>query len=186
MKYYSPTTKGFYIKEVHGDNMPSDVIEVSKADYDLLMEGQSNGLIIHYDGKKLVSILADSLLTDGELLAKAKQSKLVELEALCETQIISGFVSSALGSEHWYKSEQIDQLNLIGVVTGGTDDYFKSGIKDTQGVIAWDWVLHTSAQLKQVLNDGKNVKTTLLQKLTMQKAQVDLATTLAEVEAVVW
>lgn len=124
--------------------------------------------------------------TDAEIIAQSKQSKLVELEALCETQIISGFASSALGSEHWYKSEQIDQLNLIGVVTGGTDDYFKSGIKDTQGVITWDWLLHTSAQLKQVLNDGKNVKTTLLKKLTMQKAQVNLATTLAEVEAVVW
>lgn len=124
--------------------------------------------------------------TDAEIIAQSKQSKLIELEALCEAQIVSGFTSSALGSEHWYKSEQIDQLNLIGVVTGGTDDYFKSGIKDTQGVITWDWVLHTSAQLKQVLNDGKNVKTTLLQKLTMQKAQVDLATTLAEVEAVVW
>ena len=37
--YYSASTSGFYLKDVHGDNMPEDVIEVTEEEhFDLFSE----------------------------------------------------------------------------------------------------------------------------------------------------
>jgi hypothetical protein len=40
--YFSASTKGFYLKDIHGDNMPEDVVEVSEEEYSALMEGHSS------------------------------------------------------------------------------------------------------------------------------------------------
>lgn len=119
-------------------------------------------------------------------IENAKQDKKNELEKLCEQEIVSGFASSAIGSERWYKSEQTDQLNLIGAVSSGNDSFFKCGVKDNTGAIAWNWEMHTIAQLKSVLNDGGTVKIQLLQKLTELKNTVDQLLTIEQIKAVVW
>lgn len=41
--FYSKTTKGFYDQEIHGNNMPSDCVEVSQQDYDALFAAQASG-----------------------------------------------------------------------------------------------------------------------------------------------
>ena len=41
--FYSQTTGGFYIREVHGDNIPADAVEITEAEHAALIEGQSNG-----------------------------------------------------------------------------------------------------------------------------------------------
>lgn len=41
--FYSPTTGGFYIREVHGDNIPTDAVEIPEAEHAALIEGQSKG-----------------------------------------------------------------------------------------------------------------------------------------------
>lgn len=40
---YSKSTGGFYDKEIHGDNVPSDAVEISQGQYLEMIEGQSNG-----------------------------------------------------------------------------------------------------------------------------------------------
>jgi hypothetical protein len=42
-KYFSKSTGGFYTPEVHGKNMPADVVEISDADWGELFEQQRNG-----------------------------------------------------------------------------------------------------------------------------------------------
>ena len=111
--------------------------------------------------------------------------KKAEINTACATQITSGFTSLALGTTRTYKSKELDQLNLIGVVTGGTDDYFKCA-KTVSGKLVWSYEMHTSVQLKQVLNDGKAHKQVLLQKAGTLKAKVDLAKTQAELDLIVW
>jgi hypothetical protein len=49
MIYYSKTTKGFYTTEIHGKNIPSDCIEISKEYHKQLLDSQSNGNIIEPD-----------------------------------------------------------------------------------------------------------------------------------------
>lgn len=44
--FYSKSTGGFYSHEIHGDNMPADVVEISAEDHVELLRGQSAGQVI--------------------------------------------------------------------------------------------------------------------------------------------
>jgi len=43
MYKYSPSTRGFYRQEIHGDNIPADAIDVADGTHAALMEGQAQG-----------------------------------------------------------------------------------------------------------------------------------------------
>ena len=113
----------------------------------------------------------------NDFLQLLKDAKSKEINIACKNDIESGFVSNALGAEHTYQSGQIDQLNLIGLVASGADDYFKAD---------GEYKLHTAEQLQQVLNDGKTYKQTLLQKANMLKSKIIEATTEEEIEGIAW
>ena len=134
--------------------------------------------------------------TDEELLNRARWAQISIVSKDCELDIVSGFNSSAIGAIHTYQSDRDDQLNLIGVVSGGADDLFKC-----HDGSAWSYKPHTIAQLTQVLNDGKLVKLTKLQSFADKKALIEavfisqtagdggaanLAEAIAQVEAIVW
>ena len=46
MIYFSPSAAGFFRSDIHGDQMPEDVVPVTKEDYAALLAGQSSGKII--------------------------------------------------------------------------------------------------------------------------------------------
>jgi len=155
----------------------------------------TNNEIFAFDDEQVAQGYAKGLTSitkaevDGLLaptLAELKASKTNEINSACAKAITSGFTSSALGTPHTYQSEQTDQLNLIGVVTAGQDDYFKCGVTDANGNVTWNYELHTIVQLQQVLADGKAHKQVLLQKANTLKAQVASAITVADVEAIAW
>jgi hypothetical protein len=43
MIYYSPHENGFYLKEIHGDNIPSDKIEITEEYHEQLLKLQQTG-----------------------------------------------------------------------------------------------------------------------------------------------
>lgn len=43
MFFYSKSTKGFYTEDIHGNDIPEDVVEVSLEEHKELMDGQANG-----------------------------------------------------------------------------------------------------------------------------------------------
>ena len=47
--FYSKTTGGFYDREIHGDSIPVDAVEISNELHAELMAGQANGKIIGPD-----------------------------------------------------------------------------------------------------------------------------------------
>ena len=51
MTYYSKTTKGFYCEEIHGTNIPSDCVQITKEQHTNLLEEQSKGKRIVPDEK---------------------------------------------------------------------------------------------------------------------------------------
>lgn len=110
-----------------------------------------------------------------------KDEKLRDINDSCEAEIISGFPSSALGSEFLYQSDRDDQINLMGLVTSGADDLLKC---DDGSLV--DWRAHTIAQLTQVFEDGASFKKAALIKAQTLKNQVEGATDVASVEAVTW
>jgi len=177
--HYNKTTGqllGWYDTDIH-TNIPTPNIAVSNEDWQVALD--INAKFVDVENKVLS-------VKDFRTLAELKASKTSEINSACSKAITSGFTSSALGTPHTYQSEQTDQLNLIGVVTAGQDDYFKCGITDANGNVTWNYELHTIVQLQQVLADGKVHKQGLLQKANTLKAQVTGATTVKDVEAVVW
>ena len=46
MYYYSAKNSGFYAREIHGDNIPPDAVEITDETYAALLTGQSAGQII--------------------------------------------------------------------------------------------------------------------------------------------
>ena len=47
--FYSKETGGFYTREIHGDNIPTDVVEITAGEHAALLQGQSQGKIIYAD-----------------------------------------------------------------------------------------------------------------------------------------
>ena len=41
--FYSKSTGGFYTREIHGDNIPADAVEITSEHYEALLQGQSQG-----------------------------------------------------------------------------------------------------------------------------------------------
>lgn len=70
---YSKSTNGFYIKEIHGENIPFDVIEIDDNLYQQLIDGQSNGKVISTDttGKPILVDMTNS--NDSFLLNQCKK-----------------------------------------------------------------------------------------------------------------
>lgn len=77
--YYSKSTNGFYSEEIHGENIPSDSIEISEETWRSLVNGQSQGKTLSSD-KKGNPILVDPPLPTKDqtiaALSKAIQSSL--------------------------------------------------------------------------------------------------------------
>ena len=49
--FYSASTSGFYVTEIHGDNMPADVVEITDEQHSALMSGQAAGKVIVADAQ---------------------------------------------------------------------------------------------------------------------------------------
>lgn len=121
---------------------------------------------------------------DAVRLTCYKTTKIAEFSAICKAEIEGGFVSSALGSPYWYKSEIEDQLNLVGAVAAHSDLQFPCRV----GSITADkqYVLHTAAQLQMVIADGITLKLSTMQKLNDKKIAIMAATSIAAVDLITW
>lgn len=104
----------------------------------------------------------------------------------CRTEIVAGFESSALGTAHHYPFDPEDQSNLMSTFMLAKELNVDKPFKcwDTAGVVGYR--MHTVAQLQLVGQDAETHKMAALMKAATLKAQIDAATTAAEVEAIVW
>lgn len=64
--FFSASTGGFYSREIHGTNMPADVVEITTEQHSALIEGQSNGKVITSDENGF-PILIDSVITPEQI-----------------------------------------------------------------------------------------------------------------------
>jgi len=49
MVFYSKSVGGFYIRDIHGNNIPADVVEITEAEHQALLIGQAAGKMISGD-----------------------------------------------------------------------------------------------------------------------------------------
>ena len=73
--FYSASTNGFYSREIHGDNMPTDVVEITAEQHAALINGQSAGKIIAADAA------GRPVLQDPPPLTPEQEQKRINSEA---------------------------------------------------------------------------------------------------------
>lgn len=134
----------------------------------------------------------DSVLANYDTLTPTTESianKIARLSNAAGALIVNGFQSDAGGLHtglKWYDSQQEDQLNLIGsassIDAGESTIYF---YRDTVGGTKI-YVPHTRAQMKKVLQDGRDRKLAILIEFNAKKVAILAATTMAELDAITW
>ena len=142
-------------------------------------------------GDQLPSVLE----VDEMIFEDVKKDKILELSAACENDIVNGFTSDALGYPCIYDAEQVDQLNITGVLTmisptpdapmGYLSPYAVRPIID--GVVQPKvYLVHTYPQLRKALTDGGMYKLLKLQQFNTKRDLVNTATSVEAVEAITW
>lgn len=127
----------------------------------------------------------DTLIPTFEAIA----AKISDLSGTAGDLVIAGFQSDAGGLHtvlKWYDSEKEDQLNLVGsassIDAGESTIYFYRDAPGTTKI----YVPHTRAQMKKVLQDGRDRKLAILIEFNTKKVAVLAATTIAELDAITW
>lgn len=188
MKYsktaHQAGTSGFYLDE--DANAPTDSVEVSESDV-MVAINLPAGSTYDFDANGAMTY---TLPSDAFLLSQAKAAQTASLSKQCQQAIYAGFTSSALGAAYTYPAKDTDQQNLTasvvsslvpGLATGWTTPFWCA---DANG--AWAFRPHTATQIQQVGTDGKAAILAAMQKNQQLADQVNAATTVADVQAVVW
>lgn len=84
--YYAASTNGFYSKEMNGDGIPDDAVEITEEKWMSLLEGQATGKMITSD-KKGNPILKDYPAPTPEQLAEMAANEKSRLLALATVAI---------------------------------------------------------------------------------------------------
>lgn len=114
--FYSKSTGGFYDAAIHGDNIPTDAVEITIEEHVALMEGQSQDKQIVAD-ENGYPVLVDPPLPS---LDEAKTSALLFIDNL-SGQARSKFLTVAPGQELTYllkqsQAESFKAANFEGTV----------------------------------------------------------------------
>jgi hypothetical protein len=86
--FYSAATNGFYDPDIHGDAMPTDVVEIKAEHYQVLMQGQCNGCQIVADDQGR-PLLHDPLADPAAALAHAKAMARVRLKDIISERMVA-------------------------------------------------------------------------------------------------
>jgi len=83
--YYAKSTNGFYSRDIHGDNIPADAVEITQERHSELMAAQGEGLQIIGDKDGYpIAVDPDSLLTLEELAERKKAQYKARAESLLQ------------------------------------------------------------------------------------------------------
>lgn len=175
-----------YNTDVHGDNIPSDAIEISEIEWQETM-ASPDAWKVDIGTQSIVAVPPPSA---AEVVALARAVKITEIDASCKAAIYAGFSSAALGAPYTYPYEGRDQQNLAAVVTASlvnaSAPNWATNFWCADGTGVWARRAHTAAQIQQVGNDGLEHVQGHLEHRAQLVAQVADATTEAAVAAIVW
>lgn len=120
-------------------------------------------------------------------LDNSKTIKMLEMDNACADDITSGFSSNALGTAYNYPYNTVDQLNLNACVIESLINITWSGpfwCEDTNGI--WDRRIHDATQIQTARVDGAIHTRSNQDKLKIKREEIQAATTVEQVEAIVW
>ena len=106
--FYSKSTGGFYTREIHGDNIPADAVEITEAEHAALLEGQSMGKRIVADESGRPILQDPPPPTHEQIIAQYTGAVQQHLDTFARTRDYEGILSActyASSAEPKFKSE---------------------------------------------------------------------------------
>lgn len=102
--FYAKSTGGFYSREIHGDAIPADAVEITDTEHAALLDAQSHGKIIQAenDGKPIAVDPPKPTAADMLGRIKAKRDQIV----------LQGI---KVGTK-WYHSDEASRTKYIGLL----------------------------------------------------------------------
>lgn len=98
MYFFSAETGGFYSREIHGADIPADVVEITAEQHAELLAGQAAGLVISADTEGRPILIDHPPMTEEQIrVAEIAQDK----KYLSDTDyiVLKIFEASALGQD---------------------------------------------------------------------------------------
>ena len=93
--FYSKSTGGFYTREIHGDNIPADAVEITEAEHAALLKGQSQGKIIAADANGRPILQDPPPPTAEQIVAQYTAAVQKHLDDFARTRGYDGIMSAA-------------------------------------------------------------------------------------------
>ena len=93
--FYSKSTGGFYTREIHGDNIPGDAVEITEAEHAALIEAQSQGKRIVADENGYPILQDPPPPTAEQIVAKYTAAVQKHLDDFARTRGYDGIMSAA-------------------------------------------------------------------------------------------
>lgn len=93
--FYSKSTGGFYAREIHGDNIPADAVEITEAEHAALIEGQSQGKVIVADENGYPILQDPPPPTAEQIVAQYVAAVQKHLDDFARTRGYDGIMSAA-------------------------------------------------------------------------------------------
>lgn len=119
-----------------------------------------------------------------------RQSKSQLINQACQSTIVSGFISYALGDEYHYPSKTTDQQNLAASVLASYDPEneptWSTPFWCADGSGKWEFRPHTASQIREVGRDAKAAILGFQFNNEQLQAQISMASTAEEIEAITW
>lgn len=176
-KYYSKTAKGFFDDSIH-QILPSDALEISDQDHEILMDGQSQGLVINFNVSGVPQLVDPiSLIPLSDVKEKRKQFINSErVRVLSEGMEFNNVL---------YDCDEEAKTNVTGIVAAiiagiPLPDNFIWRSKDNQNV---------SMTSQDVLSLGAAImgyRNSIMQKSWSLKDYIDTRTTKIKVAQIDW
>lgn len=173
-----------------------NIIVVSSLDFPV-----SPGYLVQTDTAGIGDIYNGVVFTRPEVpIATARLRKSREMRKASGLARRAGFTSSALGTAYFYSTdnafgdsdddekdaELLQAAVLKALIEKDTLNWTISWPCSADGGATYSVLPHTSAQMRQVGHDGLVAMQAVRGKLRTKLAEIAVATTVAQVEAVVW
>ncbi len=114
--FFSPSTRGFFDPDIHGDTMPVDAVEISNGRYEALINGQAAGGII-IAGPNGAPTLHDPTADPAEHRARAKataRNRMTDWLEVFLRQFTAGVPAAEIAS--WTRKSDAARAHLGGAL----------------------------------------------------------------------
>lgn len=177
--FYSKQTGGFYTREIHGDNIPADAVEITPEQHAALLQGQSEGKVITAD-ENGHPVLIDPPPAPEPSLADAQAQQIAIINAAFESAAEALAAGYPATERLTWPVQQAEALAWAANPAAPTP--YLDGLAAARGI--------TPEEMRQLTLDQVNLFLAASQQLVglrqRLRDQINAAETIEAVRAVVW